>query len=104
MRSAHMPLLVACLSALPLWACHCKEETLNDLKPDVEVVPTPVDFLLRRVGADTPLPVRLVNQGTAPGAITGMAIEPEGAPFRVQLPAGVMLPFTLKETTEQPFQ
>ncbi|MBI5497821.1 MAG: choice-of-anchor D domain-containing protein [Deltaproteobacteria bacterium] len=85
--------LLAGLVLAGFGACRCQDEELNDLKPDVAVLPTPVDFQLRQVGADSSLPVRVVNRGTADLTLHNITVEPATAPYTVSLPGGTAYPF-----------
>ncbi len=92
------------LGAMPFSACRCNDEDLNDLIPDVAVVPDPVEFQLRRVDADTALAVTVVNRGTADLTVRSITVEPAGAPYRVELPMDVTLPVMIPQGGRQPMQ
>src|SRR5687767_11811564 len=75
--------IASLLFLMQVGACDCQED-LEDLNPSIDVLPTPVDFLFRRVDADSALPVTIFNKGTAPLNIASIKFEPEDAPFTVE--------------------
>src|SRR5688572_5088718 len=65
--------------------CQCRDESLEDLRPTIEVVPNPIELGLRRVGADTTRAIRINNRGTADLEIRALSIDPAAAPYRIDL-------------------
>jgi hypothetical protein len=61
----------------------CLQDELRDLKPVAEVLPNPVDFGERLVGADHRMSAKLLNTGTAGLEVKSVSVQPAGAPFAV---------------------